>query len=324
MSYNHVKPHNPRQSKIWNYYNNSNSWDWYRISIWPENLARALIEEKLTGKIRWQMFLYFVGNGMDPKIAVREMLEMGKEYFDESAIRDVESLPESIGRSDGEYDYWDEILMKTVPLTRRSKQELIYGKMSKKSKVRFEEEEARKSREVGRMQLWMNDRETSNKFDEDEEISEYYVNPFLRKSKVIEQKGSVFSLNTRYALVHCIAEDAMMGAGIARTFRTKYPDMQRYIRSKRPKVGDIVIYEADDGRVIVNMVTKKSSWDKPTRVDFTEALITLCEWIDNKDIKYVGMPKIGAGLDRLDWKTTLDGLKTMLFYSSVTVVIREL
>jgi len=128
----------------------------------------------------------------------------------------------------------------------------------------------------------------------------------------------------RYALVHCIAQDAMMGAGIARKFREKYPDMQRYIRSKRPKIGEIVVYEGEDGRVIVNMVTKASSWDKPKREDFNKALITLVEWIEDERIKYVGMPKIGSGLDQLYWGITLSDIKTMLFNTDVTVIIREL
>ena len=129
---------------------------------------------------------------------------------------------------------------------------------------------------------------------EEESDIEWEENPFIRKSRIIEQKGSVFTLGMRYALVHCIAQDAMMGAGIARKFREKYPGMQRYIRSKRPKIGEIVVYEAEDGRVVVNMITKASSWDRPKREDFNKALITLVEWIEDERIKYVGMPKIGG------------------------------
>ena len=160
--------------------------------------------------------------------------------------------------------------------------------------------------------------------EEEESDMEWEENPFIRKSRIIEQKGSVFTLGMRYALVHCIAQDAMMGAGIARKFREKYPGMQRYIRSKRPKIGEIVVYEAEDGRVIVNMITKASSWDKPKREDFNKALITLVEWIEDERIKYVGMPKIGSGLDQLYWGITLSDIKTMLFNTDVTVIIREL
>lgn len=323
MSYNYVRPEGQRQAKIWNYYNSSNTWDWYRISIWPDYLAKAVIEERLNYKLRWQMFLYLVGNGKDPKIAVRDILEMGDSYFDREAIAHVENLPEAVANADGDYDYWDEISKRIEPLTRKTRRQMVYEGLSDKRWKKQQEEmyhreyEERKLTEIYR-------EEVERMKEEEESDIEWEENPFIRKSRIIEQKGSVFTLGMRYALVHCIAQDAMMGAGIARKFREKYPDMQRYIRSKRPKIGEIVVYEAEDGRVIVNMVTKASSWDKPKREDFNKGLITLVEWMEDEEIKYVGMPKIGSGLDQLYWGITLDDIKTMLYNTDVTVIIREL
>lgn len=158
----------------------------------------------------------------------------------------------------------------------------------------------------------------SDQSDDDDE------NPFIVRSKFIEQKGDVFKLNTRFVLVHCIAQDARMGAGIAKVFRDKYPDMQRYIRSRKPNVGDIVVYEARDGRVIVNLVTKQSSWDKPRRSDLNKALAAFCEWVEEKEVKFIGMPKIGSGLDQLHWGTTLSDLKSLFYTVDTTIIIREL
>ena len=132
MSYNYVRPQGQRQAKIWNYYNNSDTWDWYRISIWPDYLAKAVIEERLNYKLRWQMFLYLVGNGKDPKIAVRDILEMGDRYFDREAIAHVENLPEAVANADGDYDYWDEINKRIEPLTRKTRRQMVYEGMSEK------------------------------------------------------------------------------------------------------------------------------------------------------------------------------------------------
>lgn len=324
MSYNYVRPQGQRQTKIWNYYNNSDKWDWYRISIWPDYLAKAVIEERLNYKLRWQMFLYLVGNGKDPKIAVRDILEMGDRYFDREAIAHVENLPEAVANADGDYDYWDEISKRIEPLTRKTRKQMVYEGVSEKRWKKQQAEMYEKEYQDRKLADWAQYEAERMKEEEEESDIEWEENPFIRKSRVIEQKGSVFTLGMRYALVHCIAQDAIMGAGIARKFREKYPDMQRYIRSKRPKIGEIVIYEAEDGRVIVNMVTKASSWDKPKREDFNKALITLVEWIEDERIKYVGMPKIGSGLDQLYWGITLDDIKTMLFNTDVTVIIREL
>jgi len=132
MSYNYVRPQGQRQTKIWNYYNNSDKWDWYRISIWPDYLAKAVIEERLSYKLRWQMFLYLVGNGKDPKIAVRDILEMGDSYFDREAIAHVENLPEAVANADGDYDYWDEINKRIEPLTRKTRRQMVYEGVSEK------------------------------------------------------------------------------------------------------------------------------------------------------------------------------------------------
>lgn len=324
MSYNYVRPEGQRQTKIWNYYNNSDKWDWYRISIWPDYLARAVIEERLNYKLRWQMFLYLVGNGKDPKIAVRDILEMGDKYFDREAIAHVENLPEAVANADGDYDYWDEHLKRIEPLTRKTRRQMVYEGVSERRWKKQQAEMYEKEYQDRKLADWAQYEVERMKEEEEESDIEWEENPFVRKSRVIEQKGSVFALGMRYALVHCIAQDAIMGAGIARKFREKYPDMQRYIRSKRPKIGEIVVYEGEDGRVIVNMVTKASSWDRPKREDFNKALITLVEWIEDERIKYVGMPKIGSGLDQLYWGITLDDIKTMLFNTDVTVIIREL
>jgi len=324
MSYNYVKPQGQRQAKIWNYYNNSDKWDWYRISIWPDYLAKAVVEERLNYKLRWQMFLYLVGNGKDPKIAVRDILEMGDSYFDREAIAHVENLPEAVANADGDYDYWDEINKRIEPLTRKTRRQMVYEGLSEKRWKKQEAEMYEREYQDRKLADWAEYEVERMKEEEEESDIEWEENPFIRKSRIIEQKGSVFTLGARYALVHCIAQDAMMGAGIARKFREKYPDMQRYIRSKRPKIGEIVVYEGEDGRVIVNMVTKASSWDKPKREDFNKALITLVEWIEDERIKYVGMPKIGSGLDQLYWGITLSDIKTMLFNTDVTVIIREL
>lgn len=324
MSYNYVRPQGQRQTKIWNYYNNSDKWDWYRISIWPDYLAKAVIEERLNYKLRWQMFLYLVGNGKDPKIAVRDILEMGDSYFDREAIAHVENLPEAVANADGDYDYWDEISKRIEPLTRKTRRQMVYEGVSEKRWKKQQAEMYEREYQDRTLTAWAEDEVERMKEEEEESDIEWEENPFIRKSRIIEQKGSVFTLGMRYALVHCIAQDAMMGAGIARKFREKYPNMQRYIRSKRPKIGEIIVYEAEDGRVIVNMVTKASSWDKPKREDFNKALITLVEWIEDERIKYVGMPKIGSGLDQLYWGITLSDIKTMLFNTDVTVIIREL
>ena len=168
---------------------------------------------------------------------------MGDSYFDREAIAHVENLPEAVANADGDYDYWDEHLKRIEPLTRKTRRQMVYEGMSdrrwKKQQAEMYEREyqdritaARAGYDIERLREADYDIEKLREAEEESDV-EWEENPFIRKSRIIEQKGSVFTLGMRYTLVHCIAQDAMMGAGIARKFREKYPDMQRYIRSKR-------------------------------------------------------------------------------------------
>ena len=52
---------------------------------------------------------------------------------------------------------------------------------------------------------------------------------------------------------------------------------------------------------VYNLVTKKFCWNKPTLGTLTESLKKMKEDIVKNNVKYLAMPKIGCGLDRLSW-----------------------
>jgi len=165
-----------------------------------------------------------------------------------------------------------------------------------------------------------------------EEFEEEEENPFLQRSTIEEQGGNLFTLKKDYVYVHCIAQDARMGAGIALQFRNKYPRMQAYIKSKKPKIGDIVVYYASrakgdsEDRIIVNLVTKEKSWDKPTYNDLENALIKLEEWqreTEDQGNRHLGMPRIGSGLDQLNWNKVLEMINEIFYYNDVVITIKD-
>jgi len=54
------------------------------------------------------------------------------------------------------------------------------------------------------------------------------------------------------------------------------------------------------GRVF-NLITKKVSSGKPTYDSLREALAKMCEIAEREGVRKIAMPKIGCGLDRLQW-----------------------
>lgn len=48
--------------------------------------------------------------------------------------------------------------------------------------------------------------------------------------KFIIEKGNLFNLDNSYAFAHCISLDAKMGAGIAKEFTKRYPDLKPFVK----------------------------------------------------------------------------------------------
>lgn len=114
--------------------------------------------------------------------------------------------------------------------------------------------------------------------------------------KITEIQKDLFEVGDNYHLAHCISSDYALGAGIAVVFNKKY-DMRRklFLRGTGKSPDCIQI-----GNVF-NLVTKNKCWQKPTYEDLKVSLIKMRDTILLKDIAHLAMPRIGSGLDRLEW-----------------------
>ena len=121
-----------------------------------------------------------------------------------------------------------------------------------------------------------------------------------------EEKRDLFSVDDEYCLAHCISADFKLGAGIAVQF-----DKRLHVKSKlfdQFPNGNVNYWDLHQkgycirtGRVI-NLVTKRNYWNKPTLKTIREALEDMRGLALDHGIKKIAMPRIGCGLDRLDWK----------------------
>lgn len=122
-----------------------------------------------------------------------------------------------------------------------------------------------------------------------------------------EKIKDIFKVKNVDLVAHCIAKDAHMGAGIAVMFDRRYPGMKQGAKKASVDIGDIYLWNL--GRKIksnrppvANLITKASSYGKPTYEDFEKTIISLRQLIIDCRFKTVAMPMIGAGLDKLSWK----------------------
>lgn len=125
---------------------------------------------------------------------------------------------------------------------------------------------------------------------------------------IIEKKMNLFDVDLkRYTLAHCISYDCEMGAGIAKVFNQKYPDMKPYLKrvlkENNLNYPITVTYTGNDefNTVILNLITKERYWHKPTYDTITQSIKDMKDICECCNVKYLAMPKIGCGLDRLSW-----------------------
>lgn len=124
-------------------------------------------------------------------------------------------------------------------------------------------------------------------------------------------------------LMHCISSDVALGAGIAKVIDEKYQERERILRFLPEKVDKLHwdgrgygvitpllnVKDVSSCFQICNLVTKEKYWQKPTYTSLFESLkhvkpilkvIDSYAKRDGLKLKIV-MPKIGCGLDKLNW-----------------------
>ena len=127
-----------------------------------------------------------------------------------------------------------------------------------------------------------------------------------------EIKRNLFDIEVDY-YAHCISFDCKMGAGIAVPIAKKF-----HIRDglKRDKFGcpDCV----KTGKVY-NLITKKKYYGKPTYETLRHSLMRMEQQIQNK--VSIGMPKIGCGLDRLQWCEVRNIIHDVFKNRNITIIV---
>ncbi len=143
--------------------------------------------------------------------------------------------------------------------------------------------------------------------------------------KMYERKGNLFELdNDKYYFVHCISSDYALGAGIAVEFQKRFK-----LKNKLQQLGDNKYPSCIFINPVFNLVTKSEYWNKPTYESFTKSLEIMRDMIvelneEGNTIKYLAMPKIASGLDRLQWGRVREIIKDVFKDMDIEIEVRYL
>jgi O-acetyl-ADP-ribose deacetylase (regulator of RNase III) len=100
-------------------------------------------------------------------------------------------------------------------------------------------------------------------------------------------------------LVHCVAEDMLMGQGIAVEFRRKFHRLGELL-NQHCKSGELAVL-TEPNRFIYYLVTKNFSYSKPLMCNLENSVLQLKEHCVRHNVTHLCMPLIGCGRDQLSW-----------------------
>lgn len=142
--------------------------------------------------------------------------------------------------------------------------------------------------------------------------------------------GNIFDSNAQ-ALVNTVNTVGVMGKGIALQFKKEFPkNYKKYVKACKDKsfsIGKLLVIDDESiytGRkIIINFPTKKN-WRNPSEYSYIEeGLNQLVELIQQKSIKSIAIPPLGAGNGGLDWKKVKAILESKLKSLNCDVFIYE-
>ena len=112
-------------------------------------------------------------------------------------------------------------------------------------------------------------------------------------------------------LVNTVNTVGVMGKGIAKDFKTIYPEMftyyQQICESGALDIGNLWLYKTNN-RWILNFPTKRH-WRQPSRPEYIEAgLRKFVDVYPDHGITSISFPLVGCGNGELDWETQVQPL----------------
>ena len=121
--------------------------------------------------------------------------------------------------------------------------------------------------------------------------------------QLTEIKGDLFTSPSTASLAHCISKDCRLGAGIAKIFRQKFGRIDELMKMGTEVGGVSPLKLGPFGsKFVYNLVTKEKYNHKPTYDSLRDSLVAMRTHAVVNGVKAIAMPKIGCGLDKLEWK----------------------
>lgn len=141
----------------------------------------------------------------------------------------------------------------------------------------------------------------------------------------MSKNDDIFECPAR-AIVNPINTIGVMGAGLAKAFRIKYPRMYRFYRRRCKRgivqLGKMDIHDGEDGRLIINFPTIDDPYEGQYDIqNIINGLTHLKKSLEGRCLMSVGIPALGCGIGTLTWKEVYAAICDEFSTSPITVFV---
>ena len=138
--------------------------------------------------------------------------------------------------------------------------------------------------------------------------------------QITEIKGDLFSAPSSSSLAHCISKDCRLGAGIAKIFRQKFGRVDELTRMGTDVGGVSPLKLGPFGsKFVYNLVTKEKYNHKPSYDTLRSSLEAMRAHAAAHGVKEIAMPKIGCGLDKLEWSKVSSVIQEVFAHTFIQI-----
>ena len=135
-----------------------------------------------------------------------------------------------------------------------------------------------------------------------------------------EEKMNLLTVPQGYWIAHCISGDFTLGAGVAKQIDEVF-NMKAALQSVWEDNIEDFIGACLPIANVLNLVTKDKYWHKPTLKSLRDALEDMKMVAAENCIKKIAMPRIGCGLDKLNWQDVEPMIKDVFKDMDIEIMV---
>ena len=132
-------------------------------------------------------------------------------------------------------------------------------------------------------------------------------------------------LQQLHSIGHCISSDAKMSKGFADLLSQRISGLRDTCRQTKLLSGQTFpFWDRAGNRYIYNLVTKTKFSEKPNLTTLSLTLEEMKSHARLYGISTIAIPKIGCGLDQMNWQEVVKLLRDIFAYSNIRIVVYTL